>query len=108
MRIRRARHRSDPIRRVGGVTAAGEWARQLGLRGADHEAKHGVECGQAIAVRQAGPSESGNQGVGRGETRRRQRTAGEHKRNCGVVLRRGRRYVPIVGAPGAFAMVGKT
>jgi hypothetical protein len=41
---------TDPIRRVGDVTAAGEWARQLGLRGADHEAKHGVECGQPIAV----------------------------------------------------------
>ena len=50
MRIPGARHRSDPIRRVGDVTAAGEWARQLGLRGADHEAKHGMECGQPIAV----------------------------------------------------------
>ncbi len=83
VRIRRARHRSDAGRRVGGVTAAGERARQLGLRGADDEAEHRVECGQAIAVRQAGPAERGDQRVGRGETRRRQRTAGEHKRNCG-------------------------
>ncbi len=83
VRIRRARHRSDPGRRVGGVTAAGEWARQLGLRGADHEAEHGVECGEPIAVRQAGPSERGDQRVGRGETRRRQRAAGQHKGNCG-------------------------
>ena len=82
VRIRRARHRADPGGRVRGVTAAGEWAGQLGLRGADHKAQYGVECGEPVAVRQAGPPERADQRVGR-----------------------GRRYVPIVGSPGSLAMV---
>jgi hypothetical protein len=51
VRIRRARHRRDPRGCVGGITAAGERACQLGLRGADYEGQHGVECGEPIAVR---------------------------------------------------------
>ncbi|MDT5235722.1 MAG: hypothetical protein QOF47_1709, partial [Mycobacterium sp.] len=71
MRIRGTRHRPDPGGRVGGVTAPGERACQLGLSRAHHEAEHGVERGEPIPVGQAGPPERGDQRVSRGETRRR-------------------------------------
>src|SRR5262249_45485155 len=51
--------------------------------GADNKAEDCVECGKPVAVRQAGPRERGDQRVGRSETRRGQRTAGQHKGDRG-------------------------
>jgi hypothetical protein len=50
MRIRLTRDRPDLRGRIGGITSAGQWTRQLGLRCADDETEHGVECGQTIVV----------------------------------------------------------
>jgi hypothetical protein len=50
MRIRPAGYRPDPRGRIGGISTAGEWARQLGLRGAHDESEHSVKRRQPIAV----------------------------------------------------------